>query len=250
MQHGLAAIEVLDELRDAACVAELGALRLAGLGIGGALIGQRDFQSLVQEGEFAQPLRQRVVVVFGRGEDGLVRKEVNLGAALLARSRFAQFAGRQAAAEIHLPGVPVAPDLDIELLRQRIHAAHAHAVQSAGDLVVRGVELAARVKLGQHHLHCGHHLPVAHRHHVHRNAATVIDHRDRVVDVNRDVNLLRIAGQRFVDGVVYYFVNQVMQAHLAGRADVHRRTQPHGLQPFENLDVFAGVIPVVVRHRI
>ncbi len=83
VQHGLAAIEMLYEFRDAAGVAELGASGLAGLRIGRAFISQRDFKSFVEEGEFAQPLSQGVVVVFGRGEDGLVGQEVNFGAAPL-----------------------------------------------------------------------------------------------------------------------------------------------------------------------
>ena len=83
-------VDVLDELGDAAGVFELGALGLAGLGVGGALIGKRDFEALVQEGEFAQPLRQGVVVVFGDGEDGSIGQEVNLGAALLRGARLAQ----------------------------------------------------------------------------------------------------------------------------------------------------------------
>ena len=82
VQHLLAAIEMLDELRDAAVVLELGVLGLAGLRIGGALVGQRDQQSLVQEREFAQALRQRVVVIFGRGEDRAVGQEVDFGSAL------------------------------------------------------------------------------------------------------------------------------------------------------------------------
>ena len=66
VQHLLAAVQVLDELRDAAVVLELRLLGLARLGIGRALVGERDQQALVQEGEFAQALRQRVEVVFGR----------------------------------------------------------------------------------------------------------------------------------------------------------------------------------------
>ena len=86
---------MLDEFGDAAGVAEFGALGLAGLGIGGALVGQRDFEALVEEGELAQTLGQRVVVVFGDGEDGLVGQEVDLGAAPLAGAGLAQLAGRQ-----------------------------------------------------------------------------------------------------------------------------------------------------------
>ena len=117
VQHRLAAIEMLDELGDAAGVAELGAAGFAGLGVGGALVGERDLKALVEEGHLAQALRQRVVVELGGGEDGLVGQEVHLGAAALAGAGLAQFAGGNAATEVHLPGVAVAPDFDVELLR-------------------------------------------------------------------------------------------------------------------------------------
>src|SRR5260370_15092342 len=82
--HLLAAVDVLHKLGNAAGIAKLGPLGLAGLGIAGALIGKRDFQALVQECQFAQALGQRVVVVFGHREDRLVRKEVDFSTALLA----------------------------------------------------------------------------------------------------------------------------------------------------------------------
>ena len=75
MQNLLAAIEVLDELRDAAVVLELGTLGLAGFRIGVALVGERDLQALVQERQLAQPLGQRVVVNSRRGEDARDREE-------------------------------------------------------------------------------------------------------------------------------------------------------------------------------
>ena len=78
VQHGLAAVEMLDELGDAAGVTELGAASFAGLGVGSALVGERDFEALVEEGHLAQPLRQRVVVELGGGEDGLVGQKMTL----------------------------------------------------------------------------------------------------------------------------------------------------------------------------
>ena len=172
-------------------------------------------------------------------------RKVDLGAALLAGSGLAQFADGKTATEIHLPGVAVAPDLDVEFLAERVDATHAHAVQAAGDFVGGGIEFAAGVELGEDHLHRRHHLAVAHRHHVHGNAAAIVDHGDGVVDVDDDFDLLGVAGQRFIDGVIDHLIDQVVQAHLAGRADVHGRTKAHRLQAFENLDVFAGVAAVV-----
>jgi len=47
MQHLLALVQVLDELGDAACESKLGRFIAA-------LIGERDFQALVEERELAQ----------------------------------------------------------------------------------------------------------------------------------------------------------------------------------------------------
>ena len=81
-------------------------------------------------------------------------------------------------------------------------------------------------------------------HHVDGNAAAVVDHGDGVVDVNGDFDLVGMAGERFVDGVVHDFVDQVVQSHLAGRADVHRGTLAHGFHAAENFDGIGVVVPV------
>ena len=58
----LAAVQVLDEFGDAAGEAKLGFLVAA-------LVVERDFQALVQEGQLAQALRKHVVAVVDRCED-------------------------------------------------------------------------------------------------------------------------------------------------------------------------------------
>ena len=97
----LAAVQMLDELRDAAAVFELRMLGFAGFRVRGALIGQRDFQALVQEGQLAQPLRQCVVVIFGDRKNGLVGKEVDLRPAFFAGSCLLQLVERECRA--HTP---------------------------------------------------------------------------------------------------------------------------------------------------
>ena len=56
-----------------------------------------------------------------------------------------------------------------------------------------------------------------------------------------DLDFVAIAGHGLVDGVVHHLVNQVVEAFVAGIADVHGRAFPHGLQAFEDLDL-VGVI--------
>src|SRR5271165_1005497 len=61
----------------------------------------------------------------------------------------------------------------VNALSERIHAAHAHAVQPARDLVALGIELAAGVQLGHDHLGRRHSLFLVE---VHGDAAAVIHH--------------------------------------------------------------------------
>src|SRR5450755_1617365 len=92
-----AAVQMLDELGDAAVVLDFGTLGFAGLGVGLAFIGERDDQALVEEREFAQALRQGVEVVLDSGgENRFVGDEVYLGAAFLGGPGFFQLAGGHA----------------------------------------------------------------------------------------------------------------------------------------------------------
>ena len=133
---------------------------------------------------------------------------------------------RVAALVALLVDLAVAPDLEIEPLRQRVHDRDADAVQAAGHLVAVVVELAAGVQHGQHdfgrRLAAG--VPVD------RNAAAVVDDGDRVVDVDRDVDLVAEPGQRLVDRVVDDLVDEMMQTGRAGRPDVHGRPLADGLE--------------------
>ena len=83
-------------------------------------------------------------------------------------------------------------------------------MQAAGDLVAAAVaELAAGVQDGQHDLDGRLALLLHHRD---GDAAAVVDDRDRVVRVDRDVDPVAVAGQRLVDRVVDHLVDEVVQA--------------------------------------
>src|ERR1700733_14443358 len=124
---------------------------------------------------------------------------MNARAAALADAGLAQLAGGIAAAEIHLPGVAVAPDFDVEFLRERVDATDADAVETAGNFIGGGIEFSARVELGEHNLHRRHVLTAGKIHHVDGNAATIVDDCDGVINVDDDINFLAVTGERFVD---------------------------------------------------
>ena len=71
-------------------------------------------------------------------------------------------------------------------------------------------------------------------------AAVVLDDNAAVL-VDRDLDAVAEAGHRLVDGVVDDLVDEVMQAALVGRADVHAGAAADGLQALEDLDVSGGV---------
>ena len=64
-----------------------------------------------------------------------------------------------------------------------------------------------------------------------------------------DVDARGIAGQRLVDRVVDDLIDQMMQAHFAGRADVHGGAQADGREAFEDRDIFCGVASGLGRSR-
>src|SRR6185312_5868266 len=84
VQNGFAAVQVLDELGNAAVIDEFGIL----LGVF-ALVRKRDLETFIEERELAQTLSQGIEVELRHGHDGRVRLEIHLRAVLASG-----FAGR------------------------------------------------------------------------------------------------------------------------------------------------------------
>ena len=73
--------------------------------------------------------------------------------------------------------------------------------------------------------------------HADRNAAAVVDDRDRTFRVNRDGHPVAVARQVLVDSVVDHLPNEVVKAGAIVRiADVHTRALANRLEPFEHLN--------------
>src|SRR5262249_38735399 len=158
--------------------------------------------------------------------------------ATLRRSGDLQIAERCAALVALRVHLPVPPDLEVEPFRQRVDHGDTDAVQTARDFVAVVVELAARVKHREYDFGRG----LAARVPVDGNATAVVDDGDRVVDVNRDIHLIAVPGERFVDRVVDDFVHEVMQTRRTGRPDVHGWAFPDRLKAFQNLDLVRAVV--------
>src|SRR4029079_10464428 len=129
-------------------------------------------------------------------------------------------------------------DLDLEILRERIHDGYADAVKTAGHAVRALVELSAGMQLRQYDFGGGNLLR---RVDVDRDAATAVLDRAAVFDVDRDVDAIAVTAERLVDRVVDDLEDEMVQAPLAGVADVHPRPLLNGLETLQDLDVIGAV---------
>ena len=232
VQRGFAAIQMLDEFADAAGEAEF-------RGFFGAFVGERDLQALVEKGQFAQALRQGVEAVDGFVEDGGVGMKRDFGAGFAGLAGLLQLGGGLAFFVGLFPHRAIARNFQLEPVGKRVDDGNADAVQAAGNFVGVAVEFSAGVQHGEHHFGGGTLFGGVH---VHGNAAAIVDDGDGIVRVHGDVDFVGVAGHGFVDGIVDDFPDQVVQAHLAGRADVHGGTQTHGFESAEDFDGFRVVL--------
>ncbi len=122
---------------------------------------------------------------------------------------------------------------------QRVDDRRADAVQPARRDVAGPVELASGVQRRQDQFERRNLLD---RVLVDRNASAVVRHAHAApVLVQHDFDGRRVAVRRLVDRVVDDLPEQVVQAGLAGPADVHAGALADGFEAFEDLDVGSRV---------
>ena len=118
-------------------------------------------------------------------------------------------------------------------------------MQAAGHLVagVLAAELAAGVEDG---IDDGDGRQTGISLDVHGDAAAIVRDLNDVALQDLDLDVVAVTGQSLVDGVVHDLVHQMVQAALAGGADIHTGALAHCLQTFQDLDL-AGVVFMVRR---
>jgi hypothetical protein len=241
----LALAEFVHELLHAFGVAELFLAR----GIR-PLIGERDGDAGIQERQLPQAGAEAVKDERrGRGENGRVREECDLGACVLGIVEIAQhFQRLRGDPTLEADGVDlaIAIDLAFEPVRERVHALCAHTVQAAGELVCAISELAARVQVREHQFHRGHALRV----HLHGYATTVVLHADGAIRVNRDPYIPAEAREMLIDGIVHHLEDAMVQAALIGLADIHAWPHADGPEPLKVLNLTGAVFLVLSDSRI
>ena len=202
----------------------------------GPLVEQGDGQALVEERGLLEPRPDGLEVEVDAVEDGGVGPERDRGAGLLRvvqRLVLREGSAGDALVEGHPEHVAHLADLDVEPGRERVDDRGADAVQTTGHLVAPPPNFPPACSCGEHQLHGGHVLAVAL---AGGDAAAVVDDGDAPVGADGHVDAVSVAGQRLVDGVVDDLPDQVVQAALTGRPDVHARALADRFQSLEDLD--------------
>jgi hypothetical protein len=207
---------------------------------GDALVDQVDGEPFVEEGHFLQPTGHGLEVVLGGLEDVRIGPEPHRGAGLLGLLTLLEGA-RHRVVVVLRPLITVAGDLHLEPAGQRVDHRHTHPVQTTRHRVraVVAAELAAGVQLGHDDVDGGDAGGV----HRHRDAAAVVVDLHTAVREDFDIDFGGVTRHRLVDGVVDDLPDQVVQATLTGRPDIHARSFANRFQPFKNLDV-SGVVGI------
>ncbi len=107
MQHLFALVQMLDEFGDAARKSKFG-------GFIAALIGERNFQALVQERELAQARRQNFVIIFVGVEDRRIGMKCDFRAGFARLARDFQLAFRFSGFVRLFPDFAVAPNFQFQ----------------------------------------------------------------------------------------------------------------------------------------
>ncbi len=232
VQHFLGAVQVGDELGDAALVLERRVLA-------GALVEELEGQPLVEKGQLAQAHFQRVVVEMGILEDFGIGLERDQRAGALGGADVLDLGGRLAAGVLLLVDPAVAAHLGLGPLAKRRHRLGAHAVQAGRHLVRVLVELGARAHGGQHHFQ---RRALGGRVLLDGDAPAVVLDADAAVLVDLDLDVAAVARQRLIDAVVNQLVDEVMQPARADVADVHAGPAADVVGVAQDLHVPAAVI--------
>jgi hypothetical protein len=89
-------------------------------------------------------------------------------------------------------------------------------VKTAGDFVRGFVELAACMQFREHNLGSRNFFGFMN---VHWNTPAIVDNRNAIIDVDRDIDFVAVARQRLIDGVIDDFIDKMMQSPFARVAD-------------------------------
>src|SRR5690606_20025694 len=100
-------------------------------------------------------------------------------------------------------------DGQLQLAGQSIHYRHAYTMQTAGNFIAIVIKLTTSMQNGQNYFGSGHPFFWMD---IRWNTTAIIRNRDRFIFVNSHDNFITMTGQCFINRVIDYLENHMMQA--------------------------------------
>ena len=114
-------------------------------------------------------------------------------------------------------------------------------MEAARHLIPAAAEFSASVEDGKDYLQGG---PAGLGLNIYRDAPAVVSDGNGIARIDGHCDIRAVARQSLVNGVVHNLVDQVVQARLAGRADIHTGALADRLQTLQHLDLRATIFVV------
>src|SRR5690606_10585102 len=113
-----------------------------------------------------------------------------------------------------------------QMSRKSIYTRNPHTVKTTGNFVTVFVKFTTRSDFGHYDLQSRFTFFFMH---IDRNSPSVVSYRNGIAFMNGHINSVTVTSQSLVNGVVHYFVHQMMKTSRSHIPDVHRRTHTYVL---------------------
>ncbi len=201
-------------------------------------IGDGNVQSGGQECLFPHAGMKNLIIIFQRIEHLGIRLEGDFGTGAVGFAHDGHFLSDVAPGKPHLIDVAVFMNPNLQPLGQSVDDRRAHAVEAAGYLITAAAELTTGMEDGENDFQSG---LAGLGLDIHGDTTAVISDGDGIAGVNGDGDILAIAGQSLIDGVIHDFIDQMVQARRGRGADIHTGPFPDGFQTLQNLNLLRAV---------
>ena len=197
-------------------------------------VEQIDLQTFCQERSFAETLFQNVIFENCFFENLIIGQEMHESTSNVCFAHNSQRSNYVTSGIFLFMDLTIAVNLYHQPFRQSIYNGRTNAVQTAGNLISAAAEFTTGMKDGKYHLQGRHAFLLID---IDRDTTAIIHNGNGVIGMDFYSDFVAEASQSFVNGVIYDFINQMMQTSGTGGADIHTGTLADCLQTFQDLNL-------------
>ena len=204
------------------------------------LICQRDLQSLCQKCHLAQSGLQSLEIILCHFKHGLIRQEAYRCTSLAwqtGSNYFQRIAHFSSLISLTID-LTFTVNCNFQPVRQCIYNRCPNAMKSSGYFVSSTAEFSSRMKNSKYHLNCRFSSFMVD---ACRNSTSIIFHSDRIIHVDRDLDMSAISSQCLINGIIYDLIHQMVQSPEGSIINIHTRSFSDRLKSFQYLNLICSV---------